>query len=39
VLAAARAEIPRLMCAVGEGRLSLPLVVDVGVGANWDEAH
>jgi DNA polymerase-1 len=38
-LAAARAEIPRLMCAVGEGRLSLPLVVDVGVGANWDEAH
>jgi len=39
LLATARAEIPRLMSAVGEGRLSLPLVVDVGVGANWDEAH
>jgi DNA polymerase-1 len=39
LLAAARSEIPRLMSAVGEGRLSLPLVVDVGVGANWDEAH
>jgi len=32
LLATARAEIPRLMSAVGEGRLSLPLVVDVGVG-------
>ncbi len=31
------AELPRLMGHVAE--LSVPLVVDVGVGANWDEAH
>ncbi len=23
----------------GAAQLSVPLVVDVGVGANWDEAH
>ncbi len=34
---AAREEIRRLMCAVAQ--LSVPLVVDVGVGDNWDEAH
>ncbi|TFY96903.1 DNA polymerase I [Ramlibacter rhizophilus] len=33
-----RAEIPRLMAGVGE-RLSVPLVAEVGVGPNWDEAH
>jgi DNA polymerase-1 len=34
---AAREEIRRLMCGVAQ--LSVPLVVDVGVGDNWDEAH
>jgi DNA polymerase I len=33
----ARAEIPRIMAAVAE--LKVPLVAEVGVGANWDEAH
>jgi DNA polymerase-1 len=32
-----RGELPRLMCGVAQ--LAVPLVVDVGVGANWDEAH
>jgi DNA polymerase-1 len=32
-----RDEVPRLMCGVAE--LKVPLVADVGVGANWDEAH
>ncbi|GAA3914314.1 DNA polymerase I [Luteimonas lutimaris] len=31
------AEASRLMCAAAE--LRVPLVVDSGVGANWDEAH
>jgi DNA polymerase-1 len=31
------AALPGLMCTVA--RLDVPLVVDVGVGANWDEAH
>ncbi len=33
----ARAEVPRLMAGVAE--LSVPLVAEVGVGANWDQAH
>jgi DNA polymerase-1 len=33
----AREALPRLMSGVAE--LSVPLVVDVGVGANWDQAH
>jgi DNA polymerase-1 len=36
-LAQVRGELPRLMTEVA--RLRVPLVVDVGVGANWDEAH
>ncbi|MDP2752364.1 MAG: DNA polymerase I [Rhodocyclaceae bacterium] len=32
-----RAELPRLMGEVA--KLSVPLLVDVGVGMNWDEAH
>ncbi|MDR2689799.1 MAG: DNA polymerase I [Azoarcus sp.] len=32
-----RAELPRLM--EGVAALDAPLVVDVGVGRNWDEAH
>jgi DNA polymerase-1 len=33
----ARAEIPRLMAGVAD--LKVPLLAEVGVGANWDEAH
>jgi DNA polymerase-1 len=33
----AREAIPRLMASVAE--LKVPLVADVGVGSNWDEAH
>jgi DNA polymerase-1 len=33
----AKAEIPRLMA--GVATLSVPLLAEVGVGANWDEAH
>jgi DNA polymerase-1 len=36
-LAAVRVELPRLMEQVA--RLSVPLLVEVGAGANWDEAH
>jgi DNA polymerase-1 len=32
-----RRELPRLMTSVAQ--LSVPLVVDVGVGPNWDRAH
>ncbi len=33
----ARAELPRLMAGVAE--LKVPLLAEVGVGANWDQAH
>ena len=33
----ARAEVPRVMAMVAE--LKVPLLAEVGVGANWDEAH
>ena len=33
----ARENVPRLMAGVAE--LSVPLLAEVGVGANWDEAH
>jgi len=36
-LAEVQAEVPQLMCGVTQ--LKVPLVADVGVGANWDEAH
>ncbi len=32
-----KAEVPRLMAGVAD--LSVPLLAEVGVGANWDEAH
>ncbi len=32
-----KAEIPRLMASVAD--LKVPLLAEVGVGANWDEAH
>ena len=33
----ARAEIPRIMASVAQ--LKVPLLAEVGVGANWDQAH
>ena len=36
-LARVRAELPELMSGVAE--LAVPLVVEVGVGPNWDKAH
>ncbi|UXY16031.1 DNA polymerase I [Chitiniphilus purpureus] len=36
-LAQVEAELPRLMAQVAE--LSVPLVAEVGVGANWEQAH
>jgi DNA polymerase I len=32
-----RSEIPRLMAGVAE--LRVPLLAEIGVGANWEEAH
>jgi len=32
-----RQEIPRIMAGVGQ--LKVPLLAEVGVGANWDLAH
>jgi DNA polymerase-1 len=32
-----RARLPQLMCDVA--KLKVPLIADVGVGSNWDEAH
>jgi DNA polymerase-1 len=34
----ARTEVPRLMAGVAP-QMSVPLLAEVGVGANWDEAH
>ncbi|HEV2111614.1 MAG TPA: DNA polymerase, partial [Gammaproteobacteria bacterium] len=36
-LAQVKQEVPRLMS--GAAELKVPLVVDLGVGGNWDEAH
>jgi DNA polymerase-1 len=36
-LAAVKEALPKLMA--GVAKLSVPLVAEVGVGANWDEAH
>jgi DNA polymerase-1 len=36
-LSRVRAELPRLMGSVAQ--LSVPLLVEVGIGLNWDEAH
>ncbi len=32
-----KSDLPRLMCGVAE--LNVPLVVDVGIGPNWEQAH
>jgi DNA polymerase-1 len=36
-LARVREELPKIMCGVAS--LKVPLVAEVGVGSNWDEAH
>jgi DNA polymerase-1 len=36
-IASAQEHIRRCMC--GVAKLSVPLVVEIGVGDNWDEAH
>jgi DNA polymerase I len=36
-LAEVRKRLPELMCSVAQ--LKVPLVAEVGVGANWEEAH
>jgi DNA polymerase-1 len=33
----ARAEVPRLMA--GVAKLKVPLLAEVGIGPNWDQAH
>lgn len=32
-------KLPEIMASVGEGVLNVPLLAEVGVGANWDDAH
>jgi DNA polymerase-1 len=36
-LAAVKEQVPALMAGVAQ--LSVPLVAEVGVGSNWEEAH
>ncbi|MEZ5488678.1 MAG: DNA polymerase I [Steroidobacteraceae bacterium] len=36
---AVTAAVRERMGAAGEGALDVPLIVEIGVGANWDEAH
>jgi DNA-directed DNA polymerase len=32
-------KLPQMMAKVDEGMLNVPLVAEVGVGMNWEEAH
>ena len=32
-------KLPQIMAKVDEGMLNVPLVAEVGVGMNWEEAH
>ena len=32
-------KLPQIMAKVDEGMLKVPLVAEVGVGTNWEEAH
>jgi len=32
-----KSEVPKLMA--GVARFSVPLLAEVGIGANWDQAH
>lgn len=34
-----KAKLPQIMAKVDEGMLNVPLVAEVGVGMNWEEAH
>jgi DNA-directed DNA polymerase len=34
-----KTNLPELMADVGKGLLNVPLVAEVGVGENWEEAH
>ncbi|MFC2433069.1 MAG: DNA polymerase, partial [Neisseria subflava] len=31
--------LPQVMAEVAQGRLNVPLLAEVGVGGNWDDAH
>jgi len=31
--------LPQVMVEVAQGRLNVPLLAEVGVGGNWDDAH
>ena len=31
--------LPQIMAKVDEGMLKVPLVAEVGLGTNWEEAH
>ena len=32
-------KLPKIMASVGDGILNVPLLAQVGVGANWEDAH
>ena len=34
-----KAMLPQVMAEVAQGRLNVPLLAEVGVGGNWDDAH
>ena len=38
-LAHLQATLPNIMAAVAEGVLAVPLIAEVGIGANWEAAH
>ncbi|MDK4679378.1 DNA polymerase I [Kingella negevensis] len=38
-LALIQSQLPVIMASVGEGVLNVPLLAEVGVGKNWDDAH
>lgn len=38
-LALVKTKLPEIMASVADGQLNVPLVAEVGVGENWEEAH
>ena len=38
-LAHLQATLPNIMATVAEGVLAVPLIAEVGIGANWEAAH